>query len=54
MPMKVKNLQMLEIISLRDNDIQHIPDELHLLSRLHELHLQVILLHDIAPVTPAN
>merc|ERR1712130_903840 len=39
----------LRILYLSDNDFQHIPDELHMLSRLHELHLQGNLIRLLPP-----
>merc|ERR1711884_292613 len=47
--MKIKHLEKLEILSLRDNDILYIPDELHMLKSLHELHLQGNLIRLLPP-----
>ena len=39
--MNIKNFHNLEILSVRDNDIESIPDSIESLSKIHELHLQV-------------
>ena len=39
--MKIRNFERLEILSLRDNDLVAIPDEIEKLGKIHELHLQV-------------
>ena len=39
--MNIRNFHNLEILSVRDNDIESIPDSIESLSKIHELHLQV-------------
>ena len=39
--MDIQNFERLEILSLRDNDLVAIPEEIEKLTKIHELHLQV-------------
>ena len=39
--MDIQNFERLEILSLRDNDLVAIPEEIAKLTKIHELHLQV-------------
>jgi len=48
-PMKIKNFENLEILSLRDNEIVSVPQELEFLHKIHELHLQVLPLNYFDP-----
>ena len=41
LPMDIQNFERLEILSLRDNDLVAVPEEIEKLTKIHELHLQV-------------